>query len=471
MNTKHWYKPKAYIHFSPSFNRRDYDFVESYVSKEINIIKHGFFPLINKVVTEKRYKKLKNENEETIRSHYDYVNKKSTAKERQIYYANHLDSYIYAYYAREIVGKKYEEVINSNPSLHLSVCAYRFIETKPGSNRGKSNAHFAKEVFDYISSNPSCAVLCFDIEKFFDSLDHNYLKKMWCKAIGEKLLPLDQYKIYKFLTNFTYVEESDLLKEYNHHIIPRSILKQHRQDNNFVCYCPEKKDFKNKIIGRNNYKNKSLIKFHPFKDTQGKLKGIPQGTAISALLANIYMLDFDNKINAKLATLEGIYRRYSDDIIIVTSLENKNEILEFVNREIEINKLSFNDKTEIVEFIDGKPINSNLKYLGFEFNGNSALIKSSSLAKYYRKVKRHIKIKALKAYYLQKKKQTIHTQIYRKNLYIKYSHLGKRNYINYAYKSSYILQSKAIRLQIRNHWKNIHLHMNKWENKLRIPKY
>lgn len=45
--------------------------------------------------------------------------------------------------------------------------------------------------------------------------------------------------------------------------------------------------------------------------------GIPQGTAVSAVLANVYMIDFDEWL-AKLCEKEGgLYRRYSDDFIIV----------------------------------------------------------------------------------------------------------------------------------------------------------
>lgn len=46
-------------------------------------------------------------------------------------------------------------------------------------------------------------------------------------------------------------------------------------------------------------------------------KGIPQGTPISAALANVYMLHFDKRINDAVKPLKGIYRRYSDDMIVV----------------------------------------------------------------------------------------------------------------------------------------------------------
>ena len=45
--------------------------------------------------------------------------------------------------------------------------------------------------------------------------------------------------------------------------------------------------------------------------------GIPQGSPISALLANVYMLDIDKKIYEIVTGHNGMYMRYSDDFIII----------------------------------------------------------------------------------------------------------------------------------------------------------
>ena len=45
--------------------------------------------------------------------------------------------------------------------------------------------------------------------------------------------------------------------------------------------------------------------------------GIPQGTPISALLSNVYLLDFDSVMFAFVRALGGLYLRYCDDIMIV----------------------------------------------------------------------------------------------------------------------------------------------------------
>jgi len=48
-----------------------------------------------------------------------------------------------------------------------------------------------------------------------------------------------------------------------------------------------------------------------------KTYGIPQGSPISDLLANVYLLEFDKSVRARVDALLGSYFRYSDDILIV----------------------------------------------------------------------------------------------------------------------------------------------------------
>lgn len=50
--------------------------------------------------------------------------------------------------------------------------------------------------------------------------------------------------------------------------------------------------------------------------------GIPQGSPISALLANVYMLDVDKKVYEIVAAQNGMYMRYSDDFIIILPIRD-----------------------------------------------------------------------------------------------------------------------------------------------------
>ena len=109
------------------------------------------------------------------------------------------------------------------------------------------------------------------------------------------------YAIYKNITKFTYVEADDIEAEkgYLEEICVSwiNILKQM----NFMIL---KRSIFIKIV----------------KDYQ-----IPQGSSISAVYANVYMIDFDKRINDFITSQKGIYRRYCDDIIVVIPL-TRNEI-------------------------------------------------------------------------------------------------------------------------------------------------
>src|SRR6185503_9549647 len=134
-----------------------------------------------------------------------------------------------------------------------------------------------------------------------------------------------------------------------------------------------RKDFQDKIV-----KN-GLIKGNEYRNKAKKcVCGIMQGSPISATLSNIYMLSFDKRINDLLSVKGGLYRRYSDDLVIVCNMEDYSEINQIVQNEIKKYELEINDsKTDTTRFfLNGESrlkacaINSeipkNMQYLGFE---------------------------------------------------------------------------------------------------------
>ncbi len=191
-------------------------------------------------------------------------------------------------------------------------------------------------------------------------------------------------------------------------------------------------------------------------------KGIPQGLPISAFLANLYLLDFDIKVLRKVQSFGGLYRRYSDDIIVLCPEEAKDEIKKYLTDEIK-NKyyLEINDeKTETSIFReaeDGSIINLEkpLRYLGFELNENGIYLKSSTLAKYYRRMKTHVKGCTYKTKQMRKyvdKNEVMWTSRIRR----KYSTKGIRNFLSYAKNAARIMGNQKILKQIKNHRKLLH---------------
>ncbi len=75
--------------------------------------------------------------------------------------------------------------------------------------------------------------------------------------------------------------------------------------------------------------------------------GIPQGVAVSAILANAYMLEFDKKNEDYVDKFNGLYSRYSDDIIIVCNNDNYKKIIDYIILNIKKEIVYTREKTEI----------------------------------------------------------------------------------------------------------------------------
>lgn len=437
----------------PRITYKDYSWVKAFVSNSNKVKCYNFYPLIHRKIINRRYQKLKYNNciLQTYRSHVNLETFKSTQKERPIHYPNHLDGLIYSYYSKVILSEKYEEALKKPAGLSDCITAYRKIKANSNSRKGKCNIHFACDVFNYIRKIGDCVVLTFDIKEFFSSLNHLYLRKAWSNVYGrtDGKLPPDHYNIFKSLTRFWYVEEDDLLKEINVFNLGRG-KKRRKKSDQLKAYCASEQDFRKKVCGIRNKKGKSLLKEFPYDK-----KGIPQGTAISSLLANIYLLEFDRMVFEKIRNIEGsLYRRYSDDIIVVCPQEMKSEIKSFVENCIyDCCKLNINsEKTEVVYFSNGKIQDKllNLRYLGFEFDGEKVLLKSSALSKYHRRMKYFIKRKFSKAKIMKETAQE-DFKVWRNQIWKRYSDKGIRNFISYANKAEKNVREKSISNQIKSH--------------------
>lgn len=411
-----WFKSRNYIHFDQPVSKSK---ALKIVSNPTTVAQHNFFPLLHyKISTHK------------IKNNNGVITKK--IKTRDIYYASHLDSHIYSYYAYQL-SMFYEKKIKTY-QLDKNILAFRSL--------GKSNIEFANDVFEDIKARGNCCVLAFDITGFFDNLDHKILKQSWIEVLDQTKLPKDHFQIYKSLTKYCWVDRD---KAYSASNISKNNPKP---KNKRLC---STKEFRNTI------RKGGLLNIHT------GMKGIPQGTPISAILSNIYMLNFDQGIKKLTKGLGISYYRYCDDLLFIVN-QNNQKIIEFIVDQ-EIAKISLNlnpNKTNksIFRVQDGK-LQSDIpvQYLGFTFDGQRKLIRASTLARFSNKVTKGVKLakatKKKRDRLKRKKGHTVSNRLYKKKLYSRYSYLGKRNFITYAHRSAETMNSKNIKKQIKPLWKRL----------------
>ncbi len=273
--------------------------------------KHSFYPLIKSVLTsvklsrEKSTRKIKRER-----------------KDRPIAYAAHVDSQIYAYYAHQI-NESYEIRLNE---LGLSDCVLAFRKLGKGTldegSRGKGNIDFADEVFREISERKNCEVGVFDIHGFFDNLDHRRLKRAWQDLLGVGQLPKDHYAVFRSVTRWSFVEKKPLFKALGISVHNSKALNRKR-----IC---DPKAFREVV--------------RPLIQVNEKPYGIPQGTPISAVLSNVYLLDFDSRMKGCADKLGSRYFRYCDDMIVVCPPGKLAEMKAELQSGIADAKLEFQEK-------------------------------------------------------------------------------------------------------------------------------
>ncbi|MBP2281690.1 hypothetical protein H4V97_000008 [Flavobacterium sp. CG_23.5] len=447
MQIPDWLKSKGYLHLSPSLKiGENWRIYKRQIENKDFVSKYAFYPLIHSFILERKYKNADSSKHATIGRSHKHINKitsntEKTAKLRPLHYASHYDALIYGYYAH-LLNQKYEEKLNAVPGLSDSVTAYRKLKIEDGLDKGKSTIHFAKDVFDEVKKRSNygkeVAVLTFDIKGFFPSLDHTILKQKWAYIIDEEKLPDDHYNVFKSCTNFNYVLANDLrrrqTKGQRKSGFDESKLAKIRKEKGFKCFFESNEDFRNHIK-----QGKLRVYNNPFRKTAPNGKkvkiGIPQGLPVSAILANIYLYDFDRSIILDLVEKkDSYYRRYSDDIIVICKVEEieftKNYIEElileselkisrektetFIFKHLEYNRIGQSRLTSIkIKGDSTQSIGSPLIYLGFEFRGYNVVLKSTNLAKYYRRLISIIKRRAKRV-----RKVIVNDPLQKKSIYI-----------------------------------------------------
>lgn len=396
---KHHNDTKPYAHFDLRVSL-SMPSIRKYVMDRTKIVTHSFYPFIHFEKKNSRY------------------GKKGPKKPRELYYCSHLDRCVYQRYAF-LLNYQYSIWACENNIDDVAI-AYR-------DNLGKNNIDFAKDAFDAIRSFPQCFILVGDFTNFFDNLEHQYLKKMMCEVLGVERLPQDYFSVFKNITRFSSWDWKDIVKAAGENIAERGVRK--------------KINSKETVLTKEQFqKNKKDIK----KNISGV--GVPQGSPISAVLSNIYMIKFDKDIKRYVTSKGGIYMRYSDDFIIVLPYERDAEIADFTSYifsyvesmkgliDLQKEKTSCYTYKDEVIYEGDQP--SSINYLGFLFDGKNIRIRPRAITKYYYRMRRKANTIGRSNWTSSKGRR-----ISAKELYSIYSRNDeKQTFIDYARKAKGILK-------------------------------
>ncbi|WP_299822893.1 antiviral reverse transcriptase Drt2 [uncultured Jannaschia sp.] len=379
---------------------------------------HRFWPLLGFTDLSRRYVRVKEKDGSWKKNTHGKFVREEIVKPRPIRYAGHEDAAYLQAYAMHL-NSFYEQALIIDGSTS-SVLAYR--------KGGGTNIHHAKLLFDEITSRGDCTVFAMDISGFFDCLDHKMLRDEVAGLIGVERLDGHHGRVWKNITKYSWVETDDLDK----------LLGQKRNGHGRVC---SPQDYTAHVQGRKG----GLVRKHDLD------YGIPQGTPVSGLYANIYLRTFDREMIALCAQYGGSYRRYSDDIAVVLPFGAKvQHVVAVVEKLLADHRLAMSvAKTETAAFKGGSLVSPKpIQYLGFTFDGHHTLIRPSSIDAYLGKMRSGIHAKLIAA-----KMQNIPSaNVYQRELRSRYTHAGKRrNFIRYAHRSADIMGSAEIKRQVKSH--------------------
>jgi RNA-directed DNA polymerase len=444
-----WWRTRGYAHFDrPPFRR----FAIEYALNPERVARHAFWPLLRFTKRVQKYQR-----DRSTGKRY-----RSEIKTRQICYAAHLDSAIYSKYAHdlsELLERHYGQPFGTG------VLAYR--RWSPP----RSCVHFAIEAFDEILTRGNCDVIALDVSDFFGTLDHRVLKAAWIRLLGVgSALPEDHYAVFRAVTKYSWIDRETVRR-----LLERDIPRRRTPVDARIC---TPREFRARL--------------RHGVETNSEGKGIPQGSPISSVLANLYMLDADLRLYEQLHDCGASYRRYSDDILIITRPGDALRVETLVCGELERVMLAvqstktiragFRSTTEgqrgfrIDEagILTEKPLA--IQYLGLVWNGDAIRLRESTLARYLRRMTHAVRGAEIAARRMGSK------DIKRRKLYRQFSHLGRsarvfgpqpvhkrrnRNFIHYALLAARLTESPQLRRQIGRQWLRLEKEITKAELRLR----
>lgn len=405
--------PKKYIHFDRQTTLKK---VWRTIDNPANILSHNFFPFIHFTSTQRKY------------SHG-----KTKLKKRDLYYCSHLDRYVYAYYSFKL-NCDYNSWVK-RVGLDQVAVAYR-------TDLRKSTINFAESAFSALCKMGEANVLIGDFTNYFDQLDHSYLKERIKQLLNVKALPSDYYQVFRRITQFSFIDEEDIICEFLHKKGPIT-----PQDKKFFRAQTRSLD---RLFSPSDFRSfvKKVIQVNK------KSYGIPQGSPISSVLSNIYLMNFDMEINTFVKTAGGFYMRYCDDFIVIVpksinlwQLESSisvavNKIPRLELKAEKIQKLTYSGS----EIRNENGLKTTLNFLGFSFDGDFVRIRDKTISRYYKRL--YAKIKTIKKQRAKKRKGGG-----TKNLYLNFSKKGsslksKGNLFSYIHRAKLIFNEHRFKDEI-----------------------
>jgi len=207
-------------------------------------------------------------------------------------------------------------------------------------------------------------------DRIVHSIIKEYLHSNYDKRVHRIPPNLIVKNIYKEFDNFSYCIRGDIKGFYDE--IDREILLSLIQQDE-VFYDLIKSSIENTTVPKN-YNKKEIGKYF-------RKKGVPQGLAISNILAQIYLTEFDNFFESD---TKIYYKRYVDDFIILCKTKNdqvniykelKNQLGEF--------KLKLNSEKSKKIKISHK---SSFDYLGYKLSKSHISVKDSNVEIFIQKL-------------------------------------------------------------------------------------
>lgn len=112
---------------------------------------------------------------------------------------------------------------------------------------------------------------------------------------------------------------------------------------------------------------------YPHTRTNRNMCGVPQGLAISNILASLYLIDFDAKLRGEVR----LYARYVDDLLLLSDVAAEAELEDLMDSEVARLSLRRNpDKTYSGLVKDG------FEFLGYRFDVNGLTVSSRNVQRY-----------------------------------------------------------------------------------------